>query len=278
MHFRLRIRWASLSSLAVAALLSLLIIGACGIRDLRAQPPPADSLTVSEPIDLGDTEDEDEDLSHVADVGGGDGLAGMGSLGVSFGAMKYFSGNELSDGAVRPIFHGQFKYVLNDHLVLPLEGGWGWNAYGPGGGYDGPDSLGTLAVATPVTLGLDYRFQTGKPSVVPRVGAGVGFYLLSIRAGRSQPSRDPISDRKRKSTSLGFYGKLGVEFMLKPTLWLNTDLLVHEILSADADGYPRGWLDDNAGFAEIRVGLNHYFSIRGGGASVRGGSGEEEEE
>ena len=276
MHFRLRIRWASLSSLAVAALLSIFMIGAGGIPELHAQGTPAkpDSAAVPESINLDEADADDDATEEV----GGDGLAGMGSLGASIGAMKYFSGSELSDGSVRPILHAQFKYVWNEHLVMPLEAGWGWNSYGPGGDYDGIDTLGTLAVVSPLTIGLDYRFQTGKPSVVPRVGAGLGLYLLSIRAGNSHSSRDPITDQIRKSTSFGLYGKVGVEFMLKPTFWLNTDLIVHEIFSADAEAYPSGWLDDNAGFAELRVGLNHYFTIRGGGASVRGGSQEEEEE
>ncbi|TPW08978.1 MAG: hypothetical protein FD129_2361, partial [bacterium] len=243
-----------------------------GTSVLQAQETPADSAAAPEAIDLGE---EDE---VPPDVPGGDGLAGMGSLGISLGAMKYFSGSDLSDGSARPIFHAQFKYVWNERLVSILDGGWGWNSYGEGGGYDGPDTLGTLAVATPVTLGLDYRFQTSKPSIVPRVGAGVGLYLLSIRAGRSNSSRDPITDQKRKSTSFGFYGKVGAEFMLKPTFWLNTDLIAHEILSADAESYPSGWLDENAGFIEIRVGLNHYFGIRGDGAAVQSGAEEEEEE
>jgi hypothetical protein len=235
---------------------------------VTAPPPPPP--TPPQPLINTDEELEEEPT--------GDGLAGMGSLGFSMGAMKYLSGNELSDGSVRPIFHGTFKYVLNDRLSFPLEGGWGWNAYGEGGGFEGPDSVATLAVITPLTVGLDYRFQTGKPSVVPRVGGGLGMYLISIRSGRSTSSRDPVTDKKRKSASAGIYGKAGVEFMLKPTFWLNTDLMYHMVFSADADSYPRGWLDDNASFAELRVGLNYYFTIRGDGASVQGGSDEDEEE
>jgi opacity protein-like surface antigen len=297
MLVRLRNRWASSTTLAVAPLLSILFLATAGTFSptfaqadstgaqpdtsaaeppitfeppVATPPPPPPPPTPAQP--LINTEEEAEDEAST-----GDGLAGMGSLGFSIGAMKFLSGNELSDGAVRPILHGQFKYVLNDKLVIPLEGGWGWNAYGEGGGFEGPDSVGTLAVATPLTVGIDYRFQTGKPSVVPRVGAGVGLYLLSIRSGRTTPSRDPVTDQKRKSTSPGLYGKGGVEFMLSPTFWLNTDLMYHMVLSADSDKYPRGWLDDNASFAELRVGLNYYFTIRGDGASVRGGSDEDEE-
>ena len=94
----------------------------------------------------------------------------------------------------------------------------------------------------------------------------VPIMLVSVRAGRSQTSRDPVSDQIRKSTSPGFYGKLGAEFMLKSTFWLNTDLVVHQVFCADLDHYPRGWLDDNTTVVELRVGLNHYFRIRGNDA------------
>jgi len=294
MLVRLRNRWASPSILATAPLLSILLLGASGNFSsafAQVQPDstgaPPDTAVAEPPITFEppvvtpppppptpaqpqiETEEPMEEESL------GDGLAGMGSLGFSIGAMKYLSGNELSDGSMRPILHGSFKYVLDEHWVLPLEGGWGWNAYGEGGGFEGPDSVATLAVVSPVTVGLDYRFQMNSPSVVPRVGAGLGMYLISIRSGRSEPSRDPVTDEKRKSASFGFYGKGGVEFMLKPTFWLNTDLMYHMVFSSDAESYPRGWLDDNASFIELRVGLNYYFTISGDGASEISGEDEE---
>ena len=263
MLVRLHIRWASLSTLVLAPLLLLILAGAGNPPPVFAQETTSSSADTSAVEEMADADESPAEP-------GGDNLAGMGSLGVSIVVMKYVSGNELSNGSARPIFHAAFKYVLNDHLVMPLEIGWGWNSYGEGGGYDGVDTLGTLAVLVPGTLGLDYRFRTGKPSVVPRVGVGVGLYQVSVRAGRSQTSRDPVSDKIRKSISPGFYGKLGAEFMLKSTFWLNTDLMVHQVFCADADNYPRGWLDDNTTVVELRVGLNHYFRIRGNDAPAEG--------
>lgn len=209
-----------------------------------------------------------------------DDLAGKGSIGVSMGAMRFTGGEDLTDGAgVRPIFHMMFKYVWAEHLVTSLEAGYGWNAYGEGGGYKGGDlSVGTLAVVTPVTLGLDYRFNMSKPNIVPRVGLGVGAYGVKILSGRDSNSRDPETDRKRSVVSPGFYGKAGAEIILNPSIALNTDILWHNTLSGDKESFPNGYLDSNVSFAELRLGINYYFTIRSTGASPRKPAEEEDDD
>jgi opacity protein-like surface antigen len=254
MHFRIRSRWASLSLLA-AFLLSLHGV-ARAQEDAEADAADDDVLEESE-----------------------NPLVGKGSLGFTLGAMKFTGGEDLStDAGIRPMFRGTFRYVWSDRISMPVEGGFGWNAYGEGGGFNGPDSVGTLATVVPFTVGLDYRFGTGSPSVSPRVGAGLGLYILGIRSGRDVTSRDPITDKERNAVGPGVYVKGGCEFTLKENFTLGTDLAYHQVFSGNDEDFPRGWLDENASFLDIRAGLNYYFTIRGGGASPRGGSEDEDEE
>src|SRR5262249_39121725 len=95
-----------------------------------------------------------------------DDLAGKGAIGFSMGAMRFTSSGRLSrGGGVRPILRVSFKYTWQNRLVSVLEGGYGWNSYGEGGDYSGPDSIGTVAVITPFTAGLDYRLNLTNPKI-----------------------------------------------------------------------------------------------------------------
>lgn len=231
---------------------------------------PALLVALAAPVLAAD--DEDAPAAPATD------LTGKGGLGFSFGAIRFFGG-DLGDGAgVRPILRGNFRYVYSPRIAIALEAGFGWNAYGKGGSYTGPDSVGTLAIVSPLTIGVDYRLNLAHPSVMPRVGAGVGFYPVAVRAGRDVTSRDPVSDHARNQTGPGLYGKGGFEFLLKPSLSLHADFLYHYMLIGDDTKYPSGWLDKNGSFAEVRTGLNYYFTIRQTGAAPRGPSDEEEEE
>jgi hypothetical protein len=58
---------------------------------------------------------------------------------------------------------------------------------------------------------------------------------------------------------------------------LNADLLWHRALSGDKDRFPSGYLDESFSFAEFRVGINYYFTIRSTGASPTRPEEEEEE-
>jgi hypothetical protein len=210
---------------------------------------------------------------------GADQLAGKGSVGFALGAMRFTGGDRLSDDAgVRPIFHGIFKYMWDEHLVSLVEAGFGWNSYGEGGGFVGPDTTGTVAVVTPFTLGVDYRFGAPESRVIPRVGAGAGLYAMTIRSGRDRISRDPVTEEKRRKTTPGFYGKVGTEVILLEAMALNADVLYHTALFSDEENFPGGYFDSGASFAEFRVGLNYYFTIRQTGSSPMKPPEEEEEE
>ncbi len=209
-----------------------------------------------------------------------DDLAGKGSIGFALGAIRFTGGEDLTtDVGIRPVLRGLFKYAWEEHFVTSLEVGYGWNAYGEGGDYRGDDlGLGTVAVVTPVTLGLDYRFNTGEPKIMPRFGAGVGAYGIKILSGRDRISRDPQTDRKRSIVSPGFYGKAGGEFVLNPSMALNTDVMYHKVFNGDKEGFPSGYLDSSTSFAEFRVGINYYFTIRSTGASPRKPADEDDDE
>jgi hypothetical protein len=59
---------------------------------------------------------------------------------------------------------------------------------------------------------------------------------------------------------------------------VNTDLLWHYAFAGDEEKFPRGFLGSNASFAEIRVGLNYYFTIHTTGPSPTAPDEDSEEE
>src|SRR5512140_1158290 len=202
-----------------------------------------------------------------------DELAGKASIGVSLGAMRFTGGHDLRSGAgIRPMLRASFKYTWQNRFVTVLEAAYGWNSYGEGGDYSGSDTLGTIAVVTPVTLGMDYRLKSLDAKMTPRVGMGVGFYPIAIRAGRERISEDAATSHDRRVTAPGVYGKIGSDFILKPSVVLNTDLLWHHAFSGDATKFPSGFLNADASFAEVRVGINYYFKIGSTGPSAAPGT------
>lgn len=208
-----------------------------------------------------------------------DDLAGKASIGFSMGGMRYLSGDSLSfEPGMRPMFRGTVKYVWDEHFVSVVESGYGWNAYGPGGDYDNPEhrEVVTLAVVIPLTFGMDYRFQSGNPRITPRVGAGLGFYGFTMRSGMDHVSREVVSGRERRRTALGGYLKGGTEVGILPAMTLNADVLWHYAALGDEEKFPEGWLDQNTSFAEARIGLNYYFTIRSTGATPTKPGSEEE--
>ena len=191
-----------------------------------------------------------------------DDLAGKGSIGASLGVMRLTGNADLSDGAgIRPILRLSFRYAWQNHFVSVLEAGYGWNAYGEGGGWSGADSVGTLAVVKPFTVGLDYRLRTENSRFLPRIGAGLGVYSIQIRSGRDRISRDRLTSADRRVTAPGIYGKIGTDYVSTPSLVFNVDALWHYAFSADEEKFPSGFLNANASFIEGRVGISYYFNI-----------------
>lgn len=207
-----------------------------------------------------------------------DELAGKGGIGVSLGVMRYTGHEDFStDAGIRPILRGSARYVWETHWTTTLDAGYGWNAYGNGGDFRGPDTTGTLAVVIPINLGMEYRFNRAA-KLVPRVGAGIGTYSFAIRAGRERISRDRINFKERRKTTFGGFAKVGAEYAVSPGLALNGDLQYHIAPMSDEKGFPGGYFDATATFVELRVGINYYFTIRQTGAAPAGQKDTEEEE
>jgi hypothetical protein len=206
-----------------------------------------------------------------------DDLAGKGSIGASLGVMRFTGNADLSEGAgIRPILRLSFRYAAH-RFVSVLEAGYGWNAYGQGGEWAGADSVGTLAVVKPFTVGLDYRLRTENSRFLPRVGAGLGVYSIQIRSGRDRISRDRLTSADRQVTAPGLYGKIGTDYVSTPSLVFNVDALWHYAFSADEEKFPSGFLNANASFIEGRVGISYYFNIASTGPAPTKPEGTEEE-
>lgn len=207
-----------------------------------------------------------------------DDLAGKGGIGFSLGFMRYTGNEDFStDAGIRPMLRVSARYVWQQNLTTTLDAGYGWNAYGDGGDFRGPDTTGTLAVVTPINLGMEYRFATAG-RVIPRFGAGIGVYPFAIRAGRDRISRDRINYKDRRKSAFGGYAKFGAEYPVVSGLALNGDLLYHLAPMSDETRFPGGYFDAAASFVEFRVGLNYYFTIRQTGASPEGQKDAEDEE
>lgn len=199
-----------------------------------------------------------------------DDLAGKGGIGFSLGFMRYTGNEDFSTGAaVRPMLRGSARYVWEEHFTTTLDAGYGWNSYGDGGDFRGPDTTGTLAVVIPMNLGMEYRFVVAS-RLVPHFGAGLGLYSFAIRSGRDRISRDRVNYRERRKGTFGGYGKLGAEYPILSSLALNGDFLYHVAPMSDGKGFPGGYFDASASFIEFRVGLNYYFTIRQTGAAASG--------
>lgn len=200
-----------------------------------------------------------------------DGLAGKGSIGGAIGVMRYLSNPDFKDGSsTRPTFRAMARYAWENHFTSTLEAGYGWNSRGEGGDYRGPDTTGTLMVVTPITFGLDYRIQGANPKLLPHVGVGIGAYPFTIRSGRERISKDRVNYNPRRHTAPGGYGKVGLEFLALPSMVLNADVLYHYVAMSDATKYPGGYFDKSVSFAEVRVGMSYYFTIRSTGPNPTG--------
>lgn len=212
-------------------------------------------------------------------VASADPLSGKGSIGAGLGSIRFTGGKDFSDGAqIRPVLRMMAHYAWQDHFVSVLEGGYGWNAYDEGGDFRGPDTTGTIAIVTPITLGLDYRFASASPKLIPHFGLGVGAYPLTIRAGRDRISLDRLNYKRRRKVAGGGYAKIGAEFLALPAMLLNADLLYHFIPMSDEKGFPGGYFDASASLLEFRVGISYYFTIKPTGPSPEGAPEGEEKE
>jgi hypothetical protein len=209
-------------------------------------------------------------------------IVGRASFGVSGGAMTFLSGSDYSAGGLkrtRPVGQFVFKYNFSSKLAGVLESGYGWNSYG-----DVDLNTDTLAVVIPTTIGLEYRFRAGESKLWPHAAVGGGIYSLGIKDSyRTWAEAGDGTDRLTWS-SPGMYGKLGTEYLFDDGVSLNFDFLFHAIFSKDDKytftpvdpgdpnydpneeaaraRYSNTWGVQNTSFAEFRIGVNYYFTIK----------------
>jgi hypothetical protein len=169
-------------------------------------------------------------------------------VGAAGGLMKFTADEDMSNGAqMRPIGNLVFQYVSGFGLDAVLDAGFGWNAY-----KDSPD---TLTTVWPFTFGLQYRFMVG--SLVPRIGAGGGLYVLTVLNNR-KVDLDPISRARLRTTHPGIYVSLGLERFRTEKMSYTFEVLGHYIFSEDLEKFKSGFAENDQ-FFEFRVGIHYYF-------------------
>ncbi len=183
-------------------------------------------------------------------------IVGRGSIGGNVGGMQFLSGNDFGNGKARFIFQAAFKYNFSDHLAAELESGWGWNSYKK-------DDTDTLATVVPTTLGLEYRMKYGETRIWPHVGAGLGLYSLGVKNTYRTWAYAGNGTERLTWTSPGAYGKVGAEYLFPAGVSINLDFLIHTIFSKDTSRFPDKWGNQNTSFAEARLGVNYYFTLKG---------------
>lgn len=194
-------------------------------------------------------------------------IVGRGSIGLSGGAMLFTSGAQFGNGnSARPIGQVVFKYNFSNRLAGVLESGFGWNAYRNDAGTKDD----TLATVIPTTLGLEYRTRYGETQLWPHLGVGAGMYALGVKdTYRTWASANNGTERLTWS-SPGIYGRLGGEYLFSNGVSINLDVLYHQIFSKDLSRYPDRWGNQNTSFAEVRLGVNYYFTLKQAGPAPPG--------
>jgi hypothetical protein len=214
--------------------------------------------------------------AHAADI------VGRASFGVSGGAMTYLSGSNYTAGGLkrtRPIGQFIFKYNFTSKLAGVVETGYGWNSYGK------VDlSTDTLAVVIPTTFGVEYRMHAGESKLWPHAAIGGGIYALGIKDSYRTWAEAGNDTERLTWSSPGFYAKVGTELLFDDGVSMNFDLLYHTIFSKDSKytftpvspndpnydpnqeamraPYSNTWGVQNTSFAEFRIGVNYYFTIK----------------
>ncbi|MBM3317670.1 MAG: hypothetical protein FJY75_07435 [Candidatus Eisenbacteria bacterium] len=204
-------------------------------------------------------------------------LNGFGSFGVSLGAMRWFADadarrfrepiappggasgasswtyEEGSAAQVRPIGKAVFRYRVNTRHLVAIETGYGWNSYA--------DSDDTVTSVIPTTIGIERRLtDVGGTTLSLCVGGGA---YVWARRQNSRFLRDPETGRKLHAVEPGAYLGLGSEFHLSGHVTCTITSTAHYMLSVHGENFPVTLGGDDL-FADLRVGVNYYFSPREG--------------
>lgn len=208
-------------------------------------------------------------------------LNGFGSFGVSLGLMRWFAdadarrlrtaveqpdgGWTYTDGSsaqVRPIGKAVFRYRVNSTYLVSVETGFGWNSYA--------NSNDTVTWVIPTTAGVERRVGELWGTTTSLCFGG-GAYVW----GRRQQGDfllEPQTSRKLHGVDPGLYvGGVG-EFHLSNHVTCAIHSTLHYVLNLHDDDFPVAMGGDDL-FADLRIGVNYYFSPYEGMVTRPGGEG-----
>ncbi len=199
----------------------------------------------------------------ISQAGIGAEFNGKASFGGSLGVMQWFADSDARDytapaddpvggggGAqIRPMLTGSFRYRNSEKWVLCVNTGFGWNSY--------PDTDDLTLRVVPITVGLEKRIGD-LWGTTTYLGFGGGFYHWVLRRGRDV-QKDPETFKELSATEPGVYGSLTGEFHLSENVSITTQTAIHFMYSVHGDDF-KGMLGGNDIYAEMRLGLNCYFS------------------
>jgi hypothetical protein len=188
-------------------------------------------------------------------------VTGRAFMGAAAGTMLYLADDQMNgskiraDGytlrsSVKPRLYGDvcFGYVFKSYLSGLMSAGYGWEGYSF-------DNM-RVTTATPVTVGIEYRYGTGK--YVPKAGVGVGYYIWSVLQDRRAMS-DPITREKLRRGNAGGYVLAGVDYFVRPGISLDVEVVGHHVFAKDTSAFPSGYAYDKQ-LLTMKLGVRYYFS------------------
>jgi hypothetical protein len=183
-----------------------------------------------------------------ADVTGRAFLSGGGGT-LAFIGDDHMTGSAFnSDRKLRLYGDFGYGYVFKPYLAAVGNVGFGWQGYSF-------DEL-RVATAAPFTAGVEYRRHFGQ--YMPRVGAGLGWYICSVLDDR-RVRKDPDTREKLRRGNIGAYMSAGLDYFVRPSVAICWDAIGHYVLSEDLDAFPREY-GYNEQILVIRMGVRYYFS------------------
>ncbi len=201
-------------------------------------------------------------------------LNGHGGFGISLGVMRWladadareFPGDEeFPEGGsaqLRPIGKAMFRYRIDSQWVLSIEIGYGFNGY--------KNSGDTVLFTIPTTFSLERRIGEIRGATTA-VSFGAGAYVWGLRRS-GQYLRDPVTYKALHTVDPGILLGLTSEFHVGRAVTFMAALTGNYIFSVHGSDF-EGYLGGNKAYADLRIGLNYYFSPYEGFASP--GSSEE---
>lgn len=198
-------------------------------------------------------------------------VTGRAAIGGSGGMMLFTSGEDFSQGTMRPIGQIVVKYNFSEKWAAVVETGYGWNSYAndfedPQGFEQDRDSI---AVVVPTTAGIEYRLHYRDSGWWPHFGAGLGIYSLGVKDSYRTWAETETGERYTW-TKPGLYLKAGADRIFDNYASVFLDVLYHQVFAKDEDRFPDRWGNQNTSFFQFRIGGMYYFSLGGSDAVPEG--------